>query len=124
MKLTKSVFLLFLVAVFTCCKKEHSRQEEESEKKKDIEVLEPHFLSDGGVSLAVRVNSVPSDNTYDFGIVISKDSSFRQVVGFHRFENPIQVKIYQTEVRFRDRFRLLLQLHSKREVINAAGRCV
>lgn len=99
MKLTKSVFLLCFVVTFLCCKKEQSRQEEGSEKKRDIEVLEPHFIADGGVNLAVRVNSVPSDNTYDFGIVISKDISFRQIVSFHRFENPIQVKTYQTEVR-------------------------
>ncbi len=88
--------ILFVIA----CKKESNEANITSpeSKQSDIEVLEPELLEEGGVNLSVKVNSVPPVEIYSFGIVISRDSLFRNVTYFQEFDLPVQVKTYQYNI--------------------------
>ncbi|MFD2966938.1 IPT/TIG domain-containing protein [Sphingobacterium bambusae] len=91
--------LLAVFLLFGGCKKEAEPLVPiQQEKQPDIEVLEPMLLADGGVRLSVKVNSVPLEMVYGYGLLISKDSLFREVGISRSFELPMRVKTYHYDL--------------------------
>lgn len=90
---------LFLFIFFFSCKKEKQEIQPPSIPQiAQIELLEPNYPTDGGLNLGLKINSVPEPLS-NIGILIARDSTFKDIVLNKNFELPLEVKTYNLNVK-------------------------
>lgn len=99
MKFHIQLSCIFMLAIFSACKKD--KQEIPApivSQVPQLELLEPNYPSDGGLNLGLKINSVPEPLS-NIGILIARDSAFKDVVLYKNFELPLEVKTYNLIVK-------------------------
>ncbi|MBD1429820.1 Kelch repeat-containing protein [Sphingobacterium litopenaei] len=86
--------LTYILTLISCEKKSTDSDISNQNKLESIELLNPEIMSDGGVKLSIKVNSVPTQDVYTFAIVVSEDSLFTKVIHTKPFELPLSIKSY------------------------------
>ncbi len=90
---------VFLFTFFFSCKKEKQEIQPPSIPQiAQIELLEPNYPTDGGLNLGLKINSVPEPLS-NIGILIARDSTFKDIVLNKNFELPLEVKTYNLNVK-------------------------
>lgn len=97
------IFLLLcfvLLSILPGCKKDKQVIDETPPvpSVRAIEILEPTYPTEGGINLGLKVNSVPEE-VYNFGIMIFKDSTLREIITSKNIESPLQVKSYHINIK-------------------------
>jgi len=96
MLIKKIVFTLAVLFTLISCKKNTDDEDrvDIGNTVKEIEVLPPEVMNDGGVKLSIKINSVPSSDFEYLALVVSEDSLFTKVVQVKNFSSPISIKSY------------------------------
>lgn len=92
------LYSILVLTVFLNCKKEKKELEKPTTNIRGLELLEPQYPWDGGVILGVKVNSVPEPLS-NIGVLIAKDSAFRNIVSYKTLTLPLEVKTYEILVK-------------------------
>lgn len=100
MNKASSVLLIIsaLLVLSGCQKKDNIALPSPGKGQPEVEILDPLILENGGLRLAVKVNSVPMDMVYAYSLIISKDSMFQDIAFSSNFELPMRVKTYQYDL--------------------------
>lgn len=86
--------LIYILTLISCEKKSTEPAISNQNKLENIELLDPEIMTDGGVKLSIKVNSVPMEDVYTFAIVISEDSLFTRLLYTKPLELPLSIKSY------------------------------
>lgn len=93
MRIKQLFFFLILIFLLIACEKKKN-DTVNPDKLEDVELLNPEIMSDGGVKLSIKINSVPNHDLYNFALVVSEDSLFTKILYTKRFELPLSIKSY------------------------------